>query len=185
MDWGDAGERVLNLYSLGNPPVAKTLQTFARTDGHVAFPRFFKDAVVFVHDFRSICVLSGDDGVRQLGQHRADIVILEVVRLYKFSNPPKPAQARRREEVPEDTTDLTVIISVDMAGSVCVWHEERLAEVLEIAQMPELSREYREMRYFAMGYPYMLAACGGNIALSTAIAVLVIGSKFLERLTQN
>ena len=200
MEWRSQGQRVLNSFALSPNSRIYPIAEFPNKYGKVSFARFLEDRVVFVHNFRHIKTLEVATGTEKsyLGRQRGDIVCLKVVKFQKLKFQASPNIIDRRvDQARLENSDIelepngenehfkTLILSADTEGCLCIWEGEKLAEVIRVSHLPQLTPEYQSKQYFSMGYPYTINSFGSRIAVSTDFGILVIRSKYLEHLELN
>lgn len=203
MEWTDSNLPSLHLLELSNEPTHTPIELPANRNSRVGFVRYFNDKLVYVYNWTSVNLMDiSGKHIKSLGSHKYDIAALCVVRdtlparragsrVARVRGGLDEARVENSPVVEEEEHSHHVrqkhrhIITVDIKGTIHIWHENGLAETILISQLAELTPKYQHAHYFSMGYPYVVCSFGPRIAISTDIGVLVIKSKYLETLQSS
>lgn len=183
--------RILNIYTLGQE--VREVKNIPKNFGKVGFCKIVGESIVYVHRQKVIRVMSekGEDR-GEIGRHRNYIVAMGCVRIYRFNRHRGMQKIEGRVDVarvensdidlqePEVQEMKQFIVTVDLAGEIKIWDKKQCLEEILISILPQLTQKYQRMQYFSMGYPYIVAAYGPRLAISTDLGVLVIRSRTFE-----
>lgn len=202
MTWTRDQTKIMKLIEI-NPFVDLPLKTFSAAYGHITHAKLHGEAVVFVSNHRQLIhfLISKPTKHITFGCHSADIVAICVSTVHSINiqghrsnlqfqsglDVARMENPSQLDELVEDSLNPgypkdTVIVSVDEAGCIKVWHNYEEKDQLHINRFAELAAEFRKAQYFSMGYPYLVRCCAPRIAVSTDHGVLVIKSTFLDAL---
>ena len=201
LEYSPTGIRTLSVFDFRTRSKVPIFTNMTKSQGHLSFAYLAGDRLFYVMERRKLLVRSlsrGEDRPRLLGQTRCDIVACSLVgipvpRLHRGSFSPEAdgnlndaqIDVRRHSEEIEEVTEKPLysklfILTADSQGLLQIWEESGPVESIRISDCRELTKEYQRMEYFSMGYPYVLAAFGPRLAVSTDHGVLVFKSKVLE-----
>ena len=187
--------RTLNLYTIGND--VKEVKKMTKSFGKIGFCKLVGENIIYIHKQRIVKVMSdsGEDK-GEVGRHKEYIVAMTCAKIVKVERNRRIQRIEGKVDdarVENSDIDLrdpqvqdckTFIITADLGGNIKVWDSEAMVEEISIGILPQLTEKYRKMQYFSMGYPYLIAAYGPRIAISTDLGVLLIRSRALELYSQ-
>ena len=201
LEYSPTGIRSLSLFDFRTRSKLPVFPRLTKSQGHLSFALLAGERFFYVMERRKLLVRSltnTEERPRLLGQTKHDVVACTLVgvpvsraRRGSFSRPEgenlNEAQldVRRHSEEGEEVTEKPqysklFILTADAQGLLQIWEESGPVESIHISECRELTREYQRMDYFSMGYPYVIAAFGPRLAVSTDHGVLVFKSKILE-----
>lgn len=199
LEYSPVGVRALSLFDFRTRSKLPVIPRLTKAQGHLSFALLAGDRFIYVMERRKLLVRSLgniEERPRLLGQTKHDVVACTLVgvpvaraRRGSFSRPENLNDAqldvRRHSEEAEEMTEKPLysklfILTADAQGLLQVWEESGPVESIRISECQELTREYQRVDYFSMGYPYVIAAFGPRLAVSTDHGVLVFKSKILE-----
>ena len=190
-----SNSRVLNIYKIGND--IKQVKVFPKGYGKVGFCKFVGDNIVYVHKQKTLKILTENGEEKgEVGKHRSYIVAMACVKIFRIANNRRTQKIEGKiDEARLENSDIDLqepeiqgtksfIITADIAGDIKIWDKNECLEEISISILPQLTQKYQKMQYFSMGYPYMIAAYGSRLAISTDLGVLLIRSRTLELFSQ-
>lgn len=177
-------DRLMKIYNLTSS-TCDLMKIFNQQYGAISQAKLFDDSIILVKNHRSIIILDISTGSERhtLGQHKNDIIALDAVEfLPRERNLHDTSLNQNKNEDMVSMSTKRIVITMDVAGFICIWENGGLMETIRIQELEELTTKYRKMQYFAMGYPYVLKTCSNRIAISSDFGVLVIKSRHLTNL---
>jgi len=194
VEWVDVGLRSLHVFFFAMNENRTLLSGLKNTFGEITFGKLLNDRILLVLNGQRFVLLDiNSDSQVELFQTGDEVVAMTAfVQNVPQRSSLQTSQLRGSEVQPDSMLGLEeeskaraqnyklICVAVCQNGAVQVFEHSKQVEEIQFCELLELTARYQRAQYFSMGYPYIVAAYGPRIALSTDLGVLILRSRYLE-----